>query len=837
MRKTPSEQNVATSRQRLSSLSNLRQLFNAAFRAFLVAILFQPVSVVTAQFAVNPPQEMLLDTNALVLATSGNFNHLINGISFRQDALISHEGYQYAVWYRNGANQDIFMARRNLNGNTWETIDTGFNMEIGNQDWNSHNVVSIGISSDGRIHMSGDHHVDPLRYMTTNPGVATSAGGPWNSSIFNTERNSLNVGGGSIPRITYPRFTNVGNNFVFTYRDFGSGSGDQRIADYNPQTGQWSSTRVMTKGRGTGQTYNDVINSPSSNRNSYHNGFHADPTGRLHTTWTWRESTQNGNHDIMYAYSDDLGITWRNNAGQLAGTNSSPITLNTPGVEIVDLDRTHAVLNQQGQVVDNQRFVHALMHHRPVGHGFTNSPFSDGSNADYHHYYRDPTTGVWSTNVFPDGIRVGSRPKIGADSRGNVYAVYTQNRDLVVAGSQKVGSQYATWEILYRDNSRDYEGTPHLDTKRLLEDDIISVYIQDRVPNLSVNSPTGSALRVFDFQTVLPPVEPVGDVIAGWDTWDNGQTPVASVTIAGVTGTAVTTSEGPDWNIVDGRGASADGDWGTFEGPPTASTVAGDGVENENIELSNATAGGTITFSITNNSGRDIQLTGFHFDAYAFRPKAARAYELSVISGDITNGSIYVSVDDEITSVGGAWNNNAHDDISHVLTGLPDRTLEAGGSVDFLLSFSSGDGDGSGGHDLWVDNVAITGNLDGLLGDFDNDGDVDLVDLDFYNGNIGEAAVGGLAALDFDADGFVGENDFQLHYGSLVETSNGQKGTLAGDLNLDGTVDVLGDAFALIANLGSSVSSWSQGDLDGNGIVNVLGDAFLLIGNLGMNNN
>lgn len=122
------------------------------------------------------------------------------------------------------------------------------------------------------------------------------------------------------------------------------------------------------------------------------------------------------------------------------------------------------------------------------------------------------------------------------------------------------------------------------------------------------------------------------------------------------------------------------------------------------------------------------------------------------------------------------------------------------------------------------------------LGDFDSDGDVDLDDLDRYIGNIGATATGDLASLDLNGDGIVGANDFEQHYGTLVETSNGGEGTFAGDVNLDGTVDVLGDAFTLIGNLGSSVTSWSDGDFNGDGLVNVLGDAFLLIANLGQSN-
>ncbi|VGO12521.1 hypothetical protein PDESU_01074 [Pontiella desulfatans] len=203
------------------------------------------------------------------------------------------------------------------------------------------------------------------------------------------------------------------------------------------------------------------------------------------------------------------------------------------------------------------------------------------------------------------------------------------------------------------------------------------------------------------------PPPPVSAIVAGWDTWDSATAPSASVLAPNVTASAETTTEQQSWNVVDERGASNDGDWGTFAGPPSASTVTN--ADFENLELPNATTGGTITFSITNNGLADIQLNAFHFDAYAFRPKAARAYSLSVLAGsDITVGTIYTSADDEISSVGGAWDNGAHDDIDLSLAGLADHTLAAGESVDFLLAFSSGEGDAAGGHDLWVDNVAVS---------------------------------------------------------------------------------------------------------------------------------
>ena len=84
------------------------------------------------------------------------------------------------------------------------------------------------------------------------------------------------------------------------------------------------------------------------------------------------------------------------------------------------------------------------------------------------------------------------------------------------------------------------------------------------------------------------------------------------------------------------------------------------------------------------------------------------------------------------------------------------------------------------------------------VGDFDNDGDVDIDDVDFYVGNIGSPATGLLAQLDMNTDGQITSADLDAHLTNLVQTSNGQTGALLGDLNLDGSVNVLGDAFILI---------------------------------------
>ena len=129
-----------------------------------------------------------------------------------------------------------------------------------------------------------------------------------------------------------------------------------------------------------------------------------------------------------------------------------------------------------------------------------------------------------------------------------------------------------------------------------------------------------------------------------------------------------------------------------------------------------------------------------------------------------------------------------------------------------------------------------TPDVPGLTGDFDDDGDVDVDDINHYVGNLNTNAAGETAELDLNGDGEITFTDVQLHIETYVQTDNGQTGTFLGDLDLDGSVDVVGDAFLLISSLGTSVTSYGDGDINLDGVVDVVGDAFLLISNLGLNN-
>ena len=167
-------------------------------------------------------------------------------------------------------------------------------------------------------------------------------------------------------------------------------------------------------------------------------------------------------------------------------------------------------------------------------------------------------------------------------------------------------------------------------------------------------------------------------------------------------------------------------------------------------------------------------------------------------------------------------------------------TLADGSAFEFELIEFDVNGDIFPDTDSFCEDATITVTLvmpqPTLAGDFDMDGDVDADDIDFYSGNLDLPASGDLSQLDLNQDGFVTLADHDLHITTLAQTSNGLTGALIGDVNLDGSVDVLNDAFALIGGLGGSVEGYANGDLNADGVINVLGDAFRLIANLGMTN-
>lgn len=120
----------------------------------------------------------LISTHSL--ATDPDRQHRINANSFQQNAIVSHNGWQYVCFYsqKHGAQchtaetsrllVNISRRRAQAGNNVWETL-TFDDYEQTADD--GHNTISMGISADdGVIHVSFDHHCDKFVPPPPNSG-------------------------------------------------------------------------------------------------------------------------------------------------------------------------------------------------------------------------------------------------------------------------------------------------------------------------------------------------------------------------------------------------------------------------------------------------------------------------------------------------------------------------------------------------------------------------------------------------------------------------------------------------------------------------------------------
>lgn len=124
--------------------------------------------------------------------------------------------------------------------------------------------------------------------------------------------------------------------------------------------------------------------------------------GKIYTTWVWRgfvpypgwddpldtkhkqQAGPNGaenNHDICYAYSDDGGVTWYNNADKKIGDLKIGEAVNntSEGVVVFEIPKGRGLTNQESQAVDGRGGVHVLNR---------DNMGMEGGGVWWKHYYR-----------------------------------------------------------------------------------------------------------------------------------------------------------------------------------------------------------------------------------------------------------------------------------------------------------------------------------------------------------------------------------------------------------------------------------------------------------------
>ncbi|WP_166461117.1 BNR repeat-containing protein [Flavicella sediminum] len=456
------------------------------------------VTFVNAQITIEEKSISIVDSKALTI--KGRFGQAINGRTYQKDALASHKGYQYITYYNQ--NRRVCISRRRLPSGPWKTIQF---LDYDFKSDDSHNIVSLGICpNDGTIHLAFDHHVYPLHYRVSKKGLATNPETmEWNAASFGPIKGELEEN--KPIRITYPKFWQTPEgNLQMNYRRGGSGNGDRMLVDYNAQIGRWENTRQIDSALGE---FEDQLGK-SETRCSYPNGYDYDPSGRLHVTFVWRENSQGANHDLMYVYSDDQGVTWKNNKGKLFAEIPN---VNSPGIVVHSIPRVFGLMNDHGQVIDSKGRVHVVMFHgtketiEAAGGKLGASRWGPKAAQRYFHYWRTKK-GKWNSLELP--MAVGNRPKIFSDKNDNLVMIYcgTTNTSIKGRSNDADGEDLIVAVATAKNNWQDWHIAHSVkgpfmndmlgDIYRWKNEGVLSIMLQDEP--IAIRKP--SVLRVVDLK-------------------------------------------------------------------------------------------------------------------------------------------------------------------------------------------------------------------------------------------------------------------------------------------------------------------------------------------------
>lgn len=254
-------------------------------------------SFLSAHAAASEPQLSPIADNAFAGSS-------VNVVANIRQSVVTHGDTQFTAFY--AADGHMILARRALKPNTpasastWETLRTPHRGNVAD----AHNSISLALDGAGYLHVSWDHHGNPLNYArSTAPGSLELA-----PKIPMTGERESNV--------TYPQFFPLpSGDLLFLYRDGRSGRGSLVLNHYDLATQTWRTVQPnLIDGEGQRSPYWAMT---------------VDARGTLHLAWNWRATPDVAtNHDLAYARSTDAGLTWTRADGS---PQPLPITAATAG--------------------------------------------------------------------------------------------------------------------------------------------------------------------------------------------------------------------------------------------------------------------------------------------------------------------------------------------------------------------------------------------------------------------------------------------------------------------------------------------------------------------------
>jgi hypothetical protein len=355
---------------------------------------------------------------------------LRNGRVFIQDNLWSTDDAQYATWVDSQGTP--YVSKRPRGDDDWEVVEVaglpGNPLDAPTVD-DPHHVHVLGVDAEGHIHVMGNMHRDPLRYVrSTRPGDITE----WEPADV----------AGDASHVTYPKLVRLPDDTLLFFRREGTPGDSGILLDALPPGADgWEHVGTVLDGR-------------PSDEIPYIHRVAVDPSsGAIHLAFMWRGRPfpePDTNNDVGYARSDDGGRTWRTSDGRVL---ARPMTHEDAEILVDTVPRHSGLLNNGGMAVDAEGHPHMLVRFdRPTGDRFILHLWFDGVE--------------WQRQLL-DGSTVDGRPTVAATPDGRVLLLGTRGTELRVQEitpggddhSESFGRVPAGWEAVYDTQALETEGS------------------------------------------------------------------------------------------------------------------------------------------------------------------------------------------------------------------------------------------------------------------------------------------------------------------------------------------------------------------------------------------
>jgi hypothetical protein len=375
-----------------------------------------------------------LAPGASIVSVGSGFGALhVNASSYARQAITTASNIQYVAFYNEDTN--VVIAKRIVGSTNWQFLTTTFKPNRKGTD--DHEVISLAVDGGGYLHCAWGMHNSALNYARSSlPGSFT---------LIKTNMTKTETG------VTYPQFINLpSGDLLFFFRSGSSGAGDVLLNRWTTTNRTW--TRV-----------GKIIDGIVADNNAYLNFSPLDSKTNLHLSWCWRDTPSfDSNHDLLYASSPDLGITWKTSGG-----SNFFLPMSLTNAEIVcSIDTNNYLVNSTGMTVDR--------YDRPLIATWW-APADDGMT-QIMAVWKDATQ--WRTNqvTHRGGGWWMNRPIVVTDRRNRTFIVYSEDSygyaptvaytasasrrkwDIAVLSSESLGS----WEPLYDEQLWKRDGKLHL---------------------------------------------------------------------------------------------------------------------------------------------------------------------------------------------------------------------------------------------------------------------------------------------------------------------------------------------------------------------------------------